>query len=273
MAETFFLAPDLEDGFIHNGIGQNNSWVTTIQSIMRVGVKSYENTFFLSHECRMEKVVFLEEEEASSIFRAHVNGQAGGRFLTYSHNGKYVSLEGPEEVAVRKYIVPIGQGDKKIQLPSTKDTFNSSVKCKERTAYIVPDLKVLESCHIEQININKLYFRLKTYIKAKDADRLPIEIFSPVRYLNYSNNPISGQISRYLQLISGDCLFPLISADFPSYGYIAAAKSISDAKQLIEVCFNVYSEIENPNLDSSKASLRHHGINELKGTVDFYRYE
>ena len=265
-----FLAPDLDNGFIVNGVGNNNSWVTSIQSVMKIKENRDEKVYYLSQECRNEKVVFLEEEESSSIFSPFLNNSSVGKFLTFSVGDKFYSLVGPDESLVRRYTHLIREC--RIPVPSTNDDWRSSVRCEERAAYKVPDHEILESCQNESLNINKIYFRMKTCQEAQSAEEEQAVIYAPVRYLNFSNNPASGQDSKYLQLISGDCLFPLVSKDFPSFGYIAAAKSISENKQLIEVLFTLYKEIENADLEISKASLRYLGMHKRNGFIDFYRY-
>ncbi|ABM78989.1 Hypothetical protein P9303_22541 [Prochlorococcus marinus str. MIT 9303] len=172
---------------------------------------------------------------------------------------------------IRRFTHPVGEC--RIPIPTTNADWRSSVRCEERAAYTVPDHEILESCQNEELNINKIYFRLKVSQRAQNTEEQEVVIYAPVRYLNFSNNPASDQVSKYLQLISGDCLFPLISTDFPSCGYIAAAKSISETKQLIEAIFTVYNEIESPDLEQSKASLRYLGMSKMNGIVDFYRYE
>ena len=265
-------APDLLHGRIINGLKSGNSWTNSIQCVLKLLEKDGpDDNYYLSHECRNESVIHLDEVESESIFKPFLKSRTEGKFLTYSHGDKFYSVNGADNYALKSATIALPGSTSRLTLPTTESNWFSRVVCNDVAVRLRSHDEVHSLCLDCELDICSLFFCLEVeYTKSQKG----FHIYAPVRYLNYSNNLFSGSKTRYLQLISGDCLFLLINEKVPTCGYISVAVSLSDYHPYAEATFCTYKLVENTEeSDFFAASPEWNGVIELKvKSLLFYEY-
>ena len=137
----------------------------------------------------------------------------------------------------------------------------------ERKSYFLSFEEVYRSCQAKDVSVSDLHFKLEN---VDNRCNPAFTIFSPVRYLNFSNAAYPGIFKPYLQLISGDCL-GFCQWLTRSCG-VGCRTNVDDHIHHTEATFQVYDEIEDDTLIISSASLKYRGLLEFNSTVQFFRF-
>ena len=181
-----FLAPDLVHGSIYNGIGNENSWTTLIQSVLCKEFPGGEQEFYyLSHECRNEKVILMENSPFSSIFKPFLKRGLEGQFLTYTYDNQFFSVSGPDSFASKNTTIPIVDSTRWLTVPSFDDNWLSHVDCAQRESDLISFDSILRQCNNRSLRINDLYVRIIMPLHDEDLEGIAT-IFAPVKHLSFS---------------------------------------------------------------------------------------
>ena len=263
------FAPDLRNGTIFNRIDSLNQWVTNIQSVLKLGSKQDSAQFFyLSHEFRNCSIVFDKDNDNQSIYQYYLQRNLESSFLTYSHNDRFYLTLGCDSKVDREQTQPITNSNKRLFTPFARNDWFSEVHCENVRVTPLSFEEVYRSCQTKNVSISDLYFKLEN---VDNLCNTVFTIFSPVRYLNFSNAAYPGIFKPYLQLISGDCLLPLPNG-LPGPAALAVAIDVDDHIHHTEATFQVYDDIEDDNLMISPASLKYRGLFDFNSTVQFFRF-
>ncbi len=267
-------APDLLNGYIINGAPESNNWLTSIQSVLNIynNKDLADSSYYLSHECRSEKIHYLKESEPGGIFVDLVGKTLSStrEWLSYTHAGRFYVLpricgggvpDSDIQQAIKTY-ADVGINGSIIVPAHTKDNWLSKVNCIDAKIKELSFDHVLSLCHSGEINFNNLF--TKTTFAYQQNPALQYTIFTRVQYLNFSSKLSDNP---YLQPIHGYVLMPIL--DKLIDGYLAMAVN-SENKQHVE-CI-VRSEVLNEEQNSIVfEDYRIASI--INATFSFYSYE
>jgi len=274
-------APDLEDGFIVNGLEDENSWMTEIQSVLSetVGGKTFRR--YLSQECRSENLPFTEGYLGNTdhIFMR----QKPVEFLTYTEGQNFFQLPSFDTVlpaAAHADYAKVESGGFFQLREGPGDKWFSDVDCNEREITYLSFEEALSAMQERKVPVRKLFMEIQW-----SGGQINWSVHTPCRYVNFSTKGVAK--NDYLQPISGDILLPISGGGFVS-GYVACADNGKQAP-IIEFLTRRYGDAfevlakrsEQPELEpilekfSSLISLStpiYDLVVPVEGTVKFYTY-
>lgn len=212
-------APDLLRGHIVNGITQPNSWMTTIQSVLRRHGQPDE-TLYLSHECRHENVPFGSAcDDNLRIFQRATPYE----FLTFTKGDSFhqlISSDLPFPASSAKHsFIPLEDGF--YYQPVSGETWKSSVRCPEAPIETISAVDLLTGLNDRALNIRDIF----VHVRVASGD----DLYFPANYINFANRGV--ETADYVQSISGSVIFPVEGTYVP--GYMACAVA-PDGRSRIE---------------------------------------
>ena len=266
-----FIAPDLVHGSIYNGISNENSWTTLIQSVLcKESPEGEKEFYYLSHECRNEKVILMNNSPFSSIFKPFLISGLEGRFLTYTHENRYFSVSGPDSLASKNTTIPVIDSSRWITVPSFDNNWSSYVDCVQREATLLDYNSILSQCNNRSLLINNLFVRIVFPID-HEGSAVKATIFTPVKHLNFSRPDSNSGAEPFLQFTTADCLIP-ITPTISIVAVICGAVSLRTEFQYLECTFQIYDSIKDFDSILTPARLRYGGLKVLDGDFCFFCY-
>lgn len=238
---------DIRNAYIVNGHYSNNQWVTSIQSIL----ETKSNTYFLSHECRMENVHYLDEKR-SGIFVDLGTGQyiSGNEWITLTVEDKFyaISTLNPGEIVTdwykRKAMTVNNNTICPVQF--SKQDWISKVYYTKKDVKQMSLEEVLNKAHKHQLNVNNYIAVIKYGMDKK--------IIMPLNYINYSSRendymyiqPIQGKVLLELNghILNGYISYAMKNNDNAYCEFTPEVIEINNSSEILRSCYSKSIQID-----------------------------
>ncbi|MHA1598620.1 MAG: hypothetical protein ACTSV1_07845 [Alphaproteobacteria bacterium] len=211
------LAPDMERGFITNGINASNVWNTEIQSVSCERKDGGDEWSHLSHECRFEHVLFNASVDGDGL--PIFAGKRPFKFLTFSKDNVYYqipSIDGAVDALIFSSFQSIDVGGALIPVPSRGEGWDCKVTCEMRRVDRLEFDRVHTMTAAGEVSPRNIFVHVDF-----DNHGTGVDLYFPCRYMNYSHPQLRQW--KYMQTISGDVLMPFGNSYI--YGSIVVAEN------------------------------------------------